>query len=254
VKRVVRAIGAIASGLSLGACFPAPVPMTSVRYDSVSLGPPRCLVVLLPGVFDDAGDFVKGGFVDAIRRSGLSADVIATNATLGYYRKGMMPAQLFVDVVDPARAAKRYEQIWIVGVSMGGLGALMSAQQHATDLAGVIALAPYLGRDETIASIKSAGGLDAWTPPAEAPITEDNFDVQLWRWLKAATNGQVPAPSIYLGWGKRDKFREPDAMLAAKLPQDHVIVTEGGHDWRTWRALLERMLRSSAIAKGCAAR
>jgi pimeloyl-ACP methyl ester carboxylesterase len=224
------------------ACFSAPVPMTYVRHD---LGDARCLVVLLPGAFDDADDFVGKGFVAALRAAGLS-DVIATNATLGYYMKGMMPEQLFADVVRPLRRGRR---LWLIGMSMGGLGALMSAQRHPDEIAGVIALAPYLGRDETIDAIRAAGGLQAWTPPPAATPTADNYDAQLWRWLQAATAGTTPAPEIYLGWGRKDRLGQVDSLLARWLPQDHVFLTDGGHDWGPWRRLLGAIL--PAVEKDC---
>ena len=200
-------------------CFRAPIPMTSVRDDALPAGSARCLIVLLPGMGDDAEDFRKKGFLDTIRKANLSADVVSTNATFGYYMKGMMPERMFVDVVTPAQRARSYEQTWLVGVSMGGLGALLSAQHHGAEVSGVIAIAPYLGRDKVLDAIRAAGGLDAWVPPPKATPTEDNYDAQLWRFLKAALNGQEASPPIYLGWGKEDRLREADALLAAKLPR-----------------------------------
>ena len=229
--------------------------MTYVKHDLPKSSSPtgaRCLFVLLPGMGDDASDFVSKGVVETIRRSGLSADVVATNATFGYYTKGMMPAQLWNDVVAPARASRSYEQTWLIGMSMGGFGTLLTSQDHAAEVNGAIALAPYLGRDEVIESIRRAGGLQQWTPPAEAPRTEDNYDAQLWRWLKLATRGEVKAPEIYLGWGKEDKrLRDADAVLAAAMPKDHVFLTDGGHDWGPWNALLERILREGTVGQSC---
>jgi pimeloyl-ACP methyl ester carboxylesterase len=242
----------VALAAAILGCFRAPIPMTSVTHGQGPSGTARCLVVLLPGVFDDADDFTKQGFIGTIRASGLSVDIVATNATLGYYLKGKMPEQLFTDVVKPAQGKQRYEQTWLIGMSMGGMGSLLGAQHHASELAGIVALAPYLGNDKTLAAIKAAGGLEAWTPPPDQPITSDNYDAQLWRWLKAATSGQAPAPEIYLGWGKGDKFAEPDGMLAAKLPKDHVFTTDGAHDWPTWNRLLAQILREGSIARTCA--
>lgn len=246
---------ALSTAMSAWGCFPAPVPMTYVRHDLPSPPPAgaRCLFVLLPGRGDDAADFKKKGIVDTIRRSGLSADVIATNATFGYYIKGRMPEQLWTDVVAPVRAARRYEQTWLIGNSMGGLGTLLSAQHHAAEIDGVIALAPYLGRDEVVDAIRRAGGLQRWSPPPEAPPNEDNYDAQLWRWLKSATRGEVKAPEIYLGYGKEDRLREADALLAAALPKDHVIVGDGGHDWGPWNSLLARILREGTVGQTCKA-
>jgi pimeloyl-ACP methyl ester carboxylesterase len=226
--------------------------MTSLRDDAWPPGSARCLIVLLPGIGDEADDFRKKGFLDIIRNTGLSADVISTNATFGYYLRGMMPERMFEDVIAPAKRARSYEQTWLVGVSMGGLGALLSAQHHGGELSGLIAIAPYLGRDKVLDAIRDAGGLDAWVPPPKATPTMDNYDAQLWRFLKAALSGQEASPPIYVGWGKEDRLREADALLAAKLPKEHVFTTEGGHDWGPWRTLLSRMLRETPIAEACA--
>lgn len=252
----ISRLGAVAASafvaLAPAGCFPAPVPMRAVRYDAPAAAPARCLLVLLPGVFDSAEDFEKEGMLATIRASGLSVDVVASHATLGYYRRGMMPEQLFVDVVRPAKARRAYEQTWLVGVSMGGLGALLGAQHHASELAGVVALAPYLGRDETIAAIDKAGGLDAWTAPPAAPTNEDNYDTQLWRWLKSATHGEVPSPEITIGWGRRDeRMRRADALLGAQLPRERVFLDEGAHEWSSWNRLLARILREGTLARSC---
>ena len=94
-------------------------------------------------------------------------------------------------------------------------------------------------------------GLEKWTPPTEAPRTEDNYDAQLWRWLKLATKGEVKAPVMYLGWGKEDKLRDGDAILGAAFPKDHVFSTEGGHDWGPWNALLTQILKEGTVAQSC---
>lgn len=254
-RAVVLALAiVVALALFIAGCFAAPIPMTYVKHDLPKSSAPanaRCLFVLLPGLGDDAKDFEKKGIVDTIRRSGLSADIIATNATFGYYTKGKMPAQLWTDVIGPARAAREYEQTWLIGMSMGGFGTLLSAQDHATEFDGLIALAPYLGGDKVLDSIRKAGGLSQWTPPPEAPRTEDNYDWQLWRWLKLATSGQVKAPEMYVGWGKEDKLREGDALLGAALPKERVYSTEGGHDWGPWNALLARILREGTVGQTC---
>ena len=244
---------ASAAATCLWGCFRAPIPMASVRHDMPNApeAGARCLFVLLPGMGDSAQDFEKKGVVETIRRSGISADIIASNATFGYYIKGKMPEQLWTDVIGPARAQRKYEQTWLVGMSMGGFGTLLSAQDHAADFDGLIALAPYLGSDEVLESIRKAGGLEKWTPPAEAPRNEDNYDAQLWRWLKLATKGETKAPIMYLGWGKEDKLREADAVLGAAFPKDHVFSTEGGHDWGPWNALLAQILKEGTVGQTC---
>ncbi len=71
-----------------------------------------------------------------------------------------------MDVVLPARAAG-YDTIWLAGTSLGGIGALLYLRDHPDDLAGVLALAPYLGEEGVIREIERAGGPASWQPPAD---------------------------------------------------------------------------------------
>src|SRR5215813_7925908 len=85
----------------LGSCaswLPAPEPMYAVDLESPG---PRaaCLMVLLPGGGDHADSFVKNGFVAEIARRNYSIDVVATDATLGYYTRGVFSERLARDVV-----------------------------------------------------------------------------------------------------------------------------------------------------------
>lgn len=67
------------------ALLPAPTPMAAV-HDALPGGGAKCLVVFLPGVGDSAADFTRYGFVEALRQRGLSVDVVAANATRGYWK------------------------------------------------------------------------------------------------------------------------------------------------------------------------
>ena len=111
------------SGCSL--LFPAPTPMRAVHGgDSAS----RCLVVFLPGLGDSADDYLKNGFLDAAKAAGVTAQLVAVNATLGYYIRRSLVDRLRDDVLTPARASG-VTSIHLVGISLGGLGALFAAQQ-----------------------------------------------------------------------------------------------------------------------------
>ena len=87
---------------------------------------------------DSAGDWAAHGFVSDLRAAGLNFDVVATNATIGYYMKETIVERMRDDVLTPARQ-QGYKQIWIVGASMGGLGSLIVASR----LPGAVAAATY---------------------------------------------------------------------------------------------------------------
>jgi pimeloyl-ACP methyl ester carboxylesterase len=241
--------------LLLHACarwFPAPVPMRSITWEQPAAGQKaRCLVVFLPGMGDSAEDFDREGFVADMKRRELSVDMVAANATLGYYARGTFIERLTTDVIEPARA-RGYEQLWLIGNSMGGMGTLYYARTHAADVTGVLALAPYLGERELIDEIHAQGGLARWRGPARVEVmNEDNYQRELWRWLQAVTRGQEPGPNIYLGYGKDDRLARQDALLAAVLPADHTYLIDGAHDWTTWKILFGKFLESSDFARSC---
>lgn len=227
--------------------------MRAAHTDYVPAGRARCLVVFFPGIGDSADSFEDEGFVETVRRSGLAIDVVSSDATLGYYLKDLMPKQVHSDVIAPARARRRYEQTWTVGVSFGGFGALLTARDYAAEIDGAFAIAPYLGRREVLDDVRRAGGLHAWKAPPAAPTNSDNYDWQLWRFLKEASEAPEAAevPGVYVGWGKDDRLGEADQLLAQALPEQSVYSTPGGHAWEPWNRLLAQFLVRGPLAKAC---
>lgn len=238
------------------ACFltgcvalPSPTPMEALR-DELPGGGAKCLVVFLPGAGDTANDFVRYGFVQALRAKDLSVDVVSANATLGYYAKGLMVERLHTDVVAPARA-KGYQQTWVMGMSMGGMGTLLYSHEHPEDVTGVLALAPYLGDRSLSEEIRAGGGLAAWKAPMKNAISSQTYQREVWRWLQAVTAGTEPGPNLYLGWGTEDRLGESASLLAATLPEKHVFRVPGGHKWTSWKLVLDAFLADSDFARAC---
>ena len=232
--------------LCLSGCvgiLPTPTPMTSLR-DELPGGGAKCLVVFLPGAGDSADDFERYGFVSALRTKGLSVDMVAAQATLPYYLKGAVLERLRTDVIGPARA-KGYQQTWLIGMSMGGMGTLLYSRAHPDEVTGVLALAPYLGERALIDEIKTAGGLAAWNAAG------DGEERALWRWLKAISSATERGPNLYVGWGTEDRLREGDGLLGAVLPKDHVISVPGAHKWTSWKKVLDLFLLDSDFTRGC---
>ncbi len=190
---------------------------------------PRALLVMLPGRGDMGEDFAAHGFVDAALRSSFDVDVITVDAHFGYYQKRSLPERLHEDVLAPARA--RYDRIWLLGISMGGIGSLITAQRYPSEVDGVILLAPYLGRRQTLLAIEKAGGVQSWTPPSHP-----SWDEGVWAWIK-----RTDTP-IYLGYGTEDFGARAHALLAKGLPKDHVFTRAGEHTWSTWEPLFDEIL------------
>ncbi len=235
---------------SCAAFMNAPIPMTSVKHDFPS-GKAKCLVVFLPGAGDTGSHFEKYGFVDAMKQKGLSVDMIATDATLGYYLKGIMPERLEADVMAAARA-KNYEQTWVIGISMGGMGTLLYSHEHVDTVTGALVLAPFLGDRAIAAEIKAAGGLKQWKGPAKVErISGDTHQREIWRWLQGVTNGTEKGPKVYIGWGTEDSLGGSASVLAAALPEGHVFTVPGAHKWVSWKASLDKFLEDSDFTRAC---
>lgn len=196
---------------------------------------------------------MRSGFVEEVSRRGYSIDMVATDASLGYYLRGELTERLATDVVR-RRFARGYKELWLVGDSIGGFGTfLYSRQRPVGEVTGVLALAPFLGADpELFRSIQRAGGLAHWRAPSRAArLDADTFDRELWRWLQAVTAAREPGPELYLGYGSDDRLSRIDSLLAAVLPRDRVYIEPGGHNWQTWHELFTRFLDEGPLRERC---
>lgn len=233
---------------------PTVVPMTNVVYAAPCApvpGAPHPLLVLLPGRFMGIDELVDEGFVDAVRQRGMEVDLMLVDAHLGYYAERSILERLQADVLEPARK-QGVKQIWLAGISLGAYGAILYGDRRPHELAGLVALGPYLGEQRTSDRLRAGGGLRNWMPPTELPSWEqstiiDEADERLWRWLKAQTADPPPGntPPVFLGYGDSDRFASAHRLLAEALPQSRVLTHPGGHDWDAWRplwgALLDRL-------------
>ena len=200
------------------------------------------LVIFLPGRRSRAGDFDREQFIDVARTRGLDADLLEADLHLGYYLDGTSSSRLWEDVVAPARAAGA-GPIWLVGISLGGSGAIAFAREHPDVLAGLVLLSPYLGPPEAGAAIRAAGGLAAWRrDPSADTGSSASFVVKNWLYLAQAAAAGARTPAVYLGYGRDEPMAPSLDLLAEALPADRVARVPGGHRWKTWRALWEEML------------
>ena len=239
-----KATCVVALLMLLGGCGlwrPTPVPMRSLRLAAACTAAPTTLLVFLPGSYSVPEDYLSHGFVELVGRQHIAADIELVDAHLGYYSERSILDRLRDDVLAPARA-HGYRDVWLVGISIGGYGALLhSATADASEppLAGTVAIAPYLGDRRVSISVESSGGLAAW--PLTASLHPESIDVTLWQWLQRET-ARRPQPRLYLGYGRSDRFEFSDRLLAAALPPAHVFTAPGGHDWPVWEALWTQML------------
>jgi pimeloyl-ACP methyl ester carboxylesterase len=238
--------------LGLSGCarlLPAPEPMARVVHESPTA--PRCVLLLLPGRGDHADDFDRHGFTGLVTQRGLKVVTVAADATMGYYYRGTMAQRVTEDVVAPLRRQYPNAELWVSGMSMGGLGSVLFAMEHPNEVSGMFLMAPYLGDGTVAKEVRAQGGLKTWAAPAAAPRTADNFDRQVWRYLKEVTSGAAGMPSVYLGYGLKDGLAEDDGTLGAALPTERVWLAPGGHDWPYWQPIFERFLDSDEFRARC---
>ncbi|HEX7705775.1 MAG TPA: hypothetical protein VF701_04875, partial [Thermoanaerobaculia bacterium] len=184
-------LAALAASLltGCGAFRPATVPIRTVSIESGGTG--RCLAILLPGRCAAPEGFARGKFGEAVRARGLDLDLIAVDAHLGYYRTRGVLERIREDVVVPAQT-KGYQEIWLVGTSLGGLGSLLYLRDYPEDITGVLAIASYLGEDDLVREIEAAGGPRFWHPPDATSPNDVGGD--LWRWLARDEFARIEIP------------------------------------------------------------
>lgn len=221
----------------LARVLPATVPLLAKRHLCRAGSPSRELLVCLPGIGDTGHDYEVRGFLSALRASGHHIDMVAADAHFGYYADRSLIERLRTDVIVPAQA-HGYEKIWLLGISLGGLGALLYAQTHPEDVAGLVVLAPFLGKS-VADEIARAGGLAQWST-TDGPGEE--YERRLWTWLKGYVTHPEGMPPLHLAFGSRDKFAPANRLLASVLPGSRVHVLPGRHNWTTWRRLWQRLL------------
>lgn len=221
----------------------ADTPMYAQTEASQCVAHADTLIVLLPGVYSNPDEFVREGFLKAVQDGRIAADVVRVEAHLGYYEKNVFVERLRQDVVAPAKA-RGYRAVWIVGISLGGFGGLVYAQEHPGDIAGVVALAPYLGAPGIAEDVAKAGGLVRWTAAANpAADRRAERETALWTWLKRRSTAPADdLPPLWLGYGRADRFATSNGLVGAVLPPERVFTTEGGHDWAPWLRLWKAML------------
>lgn len=196
------------------------------------------LLVLLPGAYMTAADYVEAGFLAAVTRRRLTLDLKIVDLDLASISGGEALPALQTQILEPAR--QRYAKVWLGGISLGGLLALCHNADTPGAVDGLCLLAPYPGSRLTTNAIARAGGMDVWQADAEQ-LNDPEF--RAWRWLQ-----QPPADfPVFVGYGTEDRFAEGMAQIAGCFPSDARCAVPGGHDWPAWQVLWEHFLDSGKL-------
>lgn len=236
----------------LGGCYASgnvakPIPVA--RYFAPQ-PPARRLVVMLPGRGDSLAGLQRHRVAQIIQRQWPHADVILTGLTLPFYRQGRAPQRLHDEVIAPALARDK-RTLWLAGVSLGGMGALLYDRAYPGQAHGLLLLSPYLGDAAIHRKIRAAGGLRAWQPGPPQPMTPDTFQHELWRSIRRWRHRPERTCTVWVAYGASERFRKPIELMTPLLPPDHVLMLPGHHNWTLWTPALEALLERADAARTC---
>jgi enterochelin esterase-like enzyme len=190
-------------------------------------------ICLLPAAYSAPEDFVRAGFVAAMRARSLDIDLVLAPLEFAHVSDRSVLEEVQRAYIEPARAAG--VALWLGGISLGGYVALACAERARAALTGLCLFAPYLGSYIVTSEVERAG-LGRWDPGA---LRAEDDERRIWRFIQGLRGGGLP---VHLGLGRDDRFLERHRLLAAALPPEDVDLVPGGHDWPTWRQLWENFL------------
>jgi pimeloyl-ACP methyl ester carboxylesterase len=187
----------------------------------------------------------SAGMVEAVHSAWPEADVLLAGAALAYYTDGGLAQRLREQVVQPARA-RGVTRVWIVGASMGGMGALLYDRAYPGELDGIVLLAPYLGERRLLSEIADAGGVLAWQPGPARELDASTYQHELWRHISSWRDEPQAAARVWVGYGDRDRLRDAIPVLAPLLPPEQVLERPGPHAWTVWVPLTREIFAQIA--------
>ncbi|MFN2353946.1 MAG: alpha/beta fold hydrolase [Desulfopila sp.] len=229
----------ILSCLLLSSCsYFANRPLETLKYPHETSNVSTNLFVFMRGLGGSHHNFAKAGMIDAVKMRKVPFDMVAPNAHFAYYSEQTLVERLHEDIILPA-TRQGYTNIWLVGVSMGGLGSMMYLKEQPEYIDGVFLIAPFLGYDEILDEILGAQSVQKWQPGDYDP--DDDWERMFWHWIKDDVADRQTIP-LYLGFGQSDEYAKGQRLFSTVIPTDRVIRIDGGHDVPTIRSLWEIFL------------
>lgn len=213
-------------------------PLQTLEYKNDTSSPSTNLFVFMRGLGGNHGSFAKAGMVEAVTLRKVPYDMIAPNAHFAYYSERTLIERLHEDIILPA-TRQGYTNIWLVGVSMGGLGSMMYLREQPEYIDGIFLIAPFLGYDAILDEILASGNVRQWQPGEYDP--DDDWERMFWHWIKEDVADQQTIP-IYVGFGEDDEYAKGQKLFSTVMPTGRVIRIDGGHDIKTIKSLWEIFL------------
>lgn len=192
------------------------------------------LIIFLPGRWDSPDNYERYRFLETAWEEGWKVDGLLVDAHLGYYYTRTL-AQRFAEDIWPQVDARGYRQVWISGISLGGLGSIFTSIDTPDRIDGIIVLSPFLGDEADVLDRLDQYGAANFRP--EEPIALDDFNQILWAHLRGYADPNERRPELWLAYGAEDDYTDWQKHLASMLPDNQVIVLPGDHSWDTWQTL-----------------
>jgi pimeloyl-ACP methyl ester carboxylesterase len=161
-----------------------------------------------------------------------------------FYTTGVAMRRLHDEVMVPLEH-HGYRQVWLAGISMGGMGTLMYDHDYPGEVDGMLLLSPYLGESDIPREIRAAGGLAAWNPGPPKPLGPATYSRELWRSIKQWSKNPARTQGIWLAYGSDERLRAPIELMSPQLPASHVRMLPGNHNWKLWKPAMGELLRAA---------
>lgn len=240
MRTLVQRLGTPIQEKLLGGHFSKPDPAKPLTVEWHLAEPDeegRRLFVFLPGRRDRASDFVRHGFIASAQARIRGLDCVAVDATIGYYFDGSIADRLQREIIGPARS-HGYREIWVVGVSMGGLGAFFHERAYPGEVNGLVLLAPFVGDDRALfREMDAAGGAVSWAgsqPPVADGRQKAEFQRELWRFLGRIQSDRTLQLQMWMAYGEADRLLPGIERFKSLLPAERILPLPGGHTWEVW--------------------
>lgn len=239
IKRAAIAILAlIALSVQSGCKAPGDNPLNIVEYGALDGNENRRLLIILPGIRGNASLYEKLGFIDVFHEYYPDFDVYIADAHFGYYRNRSLLVYLENQIIMPAKK-KGYSEIWMMGISLGGVGSLLQLRCCTGDIDGALLISPFLGDKKLHQQMDNAGGLEEFVSAIENE--NDESLESMWRWLYLNAGKLSKEKRLWLTVGEQDRYDGHD-VLAGLMTPESVLIKPGSHNNKTflrlWRNLL----------------
>ena len=220
-------------------CAGTPTPIRKENIQAIHSTKHKKLMIILPGRGDSDKSLVKAGFVSVLHEHYPEFDATVVNAHLGYYRKRIIEQRLLEDVINPA-IEKGYQEIWMMGISLGGAGSIKMFEKHHDKIAGIILISPYLGSKGFHKVLNAQLASDS-TSSIDSYAKKENDFYTLWRWIMN-NESLMRSNRIWLAYGEQD-YLDGHESLKTFLDPENTLVLPGKHKIGVFKDLWSEILK-----------